>query len=313
MTLTRQSLRHGLAVLWLIDAALQCQPFMFGHGFANDVLRPAGDGQPAVVAAPVHLLASIVATQPALFNGVFAVVQLALAVGLLFRRSARAALAASIVWSLGVWSLGEGFGGLLSGHAMLLTGAPGAALLYAALAIVAWPAAAEMTAPRAVSATTLRRLWAAVWLGGAVLQTLPGQNSGAAVAGAIRDSADGAPGWLAHADTWIAGRIPHGTTVVVALVALQALVGAAALVPGFTRTAALIGGGSLLVAFWLFGQSLGELTTGAATDPQTAPLLIAVGVALAGARTSRPKTAGPALLTPNKPVRPSPLARLLAA
>jgi hypothetical protein len=62
-----------------------------------------------------------------------------LGVGLLVRRTARVALAASIAWALGVWWLGEGLTGLASGQASLINGAPGSAFFYAVLAAAAWP------------------------------------------------------------------------------------------------------------------------------------------------------------------------------
>lgn len=43
--LTRRGLQIVLGLLWLCDAALQFQPFMFGPGFASDVLGEAADGQ----------------------------------------------------------------------------------------------------------------------------------------------------------------------------------------------------------------------------------------------------------------------------
>ena len=46
------------------------------------------------------------------------------------------ALAASIAWALAVWWLGEGLGGVLTGAASPVTGAPGAALLYALAAVL---------------------------------------------------------------------------------------------------------------------------------------------------------------------------------
>ena len=42
-------------------------------------------------------------------------------------------------WSIGVWFLGEGLGGVTGGTATFLSGAPGAAALYAVLALAAWP------------------------------------------------------------------------------------------------------------------------------------------------------------------------------
>ncbi len=51
----------------------------------------------------------------------------------------RVAIVASIGWSIGIWWFAEGFGGLASAHATLITGAPGAAVLYGVLAAGSWP------------------------------------------------------------------------------------------------------------------------------------------------------------------------------
>ena len=73
------------------------------------------------------------------WNAVFATAQLALAAGLPCRLAVKAALAATIVWSVAVWWLGESLGGIFTGAASPLSGAPGAVILYALVAILAWP------------------------------------------------------------------------------------------------------------------------------------------------------------------------------
>ena len=64
---------------------------------------------------------------PAVADVCFGLIQLTLGAGLLHRRTVRWALAASVLWALSVWYLGEGLGGLGGGQASLLTGAPGSA------------------------------------------------------------------------------------------------------------------------------------------------------------------------------------------
>jgi hypothetical protein len=88
--------------LWLADAALQYQPSMFGPGFVTHVLAPASQGEPAFLASPARLADQMIAHNVPLWNAGFATVQLAIGLGLLWRRSARAALAATVLWSLGV-------------------------------------------------------------------------------------------------------------------------------------------------------------------------------------------------------------------
>lgn len=274
--LDRTSLRIMLALVWLLDAALQFQPFMFTRGFAHDVLHPAGDGQPLIVSAPVHGVANFVASHAAVVNSLFAFTQLLIALGLLFRRTAKPTLAVSVVWSLAVWWLGEGLGGVLSGHAMLLTGAPGAVVLYAALAVAAWP---REDAP--ISTGLVTGMWSVLWLFGGLLQILPGQNSGADIAAAVRDAADGAPTWLANFDASLAGNLSGGHAVAIGLALVQVLIGVGALVRGFTRTAALAGGLALTAGFWVIGQSFGEIATGHATDPNTGPLVVLLAIVMA--------------------------------
>ncbi|MDE3070790.1 MAG: hypothetical protein KGJ43_08695, partial [Acidobacteriota bacterium] len=137
----RRALQLALGLVWVLDAALQYQPFMFGRAFATDVVEPTAQGNPAPIAHSVLWGAHVMLAHPVLWNALFATAQLALGLGLLWRRTVRLALAASIAWSLAVWWLGEGFGGVLSGTASPLTGAPGAVILYALLALLAWPSA----------------------------------------------------------------------------------------------------------------------------------------------------------------------------
>lgn len=287
--LTRRRIQQGLAVLWLLDAALQLQPFMFTGGFAHDVIRPAAEGQPGPVQVSVHLAADVVAAQPVLVNLLIALVQLALAVGLVIRRTSTATLLASIAWSAGVWWFGEGAGGLLSGHAMLLTGAPGAALLYAALALAALPwgraHSAELPPHRLVLPA-----WASLWLLGAVYQLLPGQSSVGAVADAVHTSAGAAPSALGSLSNHVADALAGHPLIIPALVVAQLAVAALAVLPGRSRQLSCGAGAFLAVVFWAFGQGLGGLTTGQATDPNSGPLMVLLALAVAAA-TRPPRTA----------------------
>jgi hypothetical protein len=225
--ITRRHLQIALGLLWLLDGGLQLQPFMLGTGFARQIIAPTAAGQPHFVSAPVLWGASVIAAHPVACDVPFAAVQLLIGLGLLVPRTARLALTASVPWSLGVWFFGEGLSGLASGHASLLTGAPGSALLYGVLALAAWP---RRDPSHQAPARWLPLAWAVLWIGGAVFQALPGQNTGTAVAGAITGGAGGAPAWLGRFDASVAGWITrHGTAAVVALVVAEALIGLAAL------------------------------------------------------------------------------------
>jgi hypothetical protein len=285
-TITRRDLQVALGVLWLLDAALQAQPFMFTRGFAQQVIAHGGQGQPGVISGPVHLASVVMAADPVLWNVLAVAIQLLLGVGLLVRRTARCTLAASIAWSLGVWYLGEGLSGLASGHASLLTGVPGSALLYAVLAAAAWPRGTADQPP----ASWLAPAWALLWVGAALLQVLPGQNTGRALASLITAGTSGAPHWLASLDTSVgswAGR--NGTLAVAVLAATEYFVGVGAL-SSRTRTWAAAAGLVLSVAIWVTGQDLGQLYSGQATDPNSGPLIALMAVVL----IARPRKAAPA-------------------
>src|SRR5450755_4711543 len=79
---TRRDIQIALGVLWLLDGVLQAQPFMFTRGFATQLIAPVGQGQPGVVAGPVHLGSVIVAANPVASNLLFAAIQLLIGVGL---------------------------------------------------------------------------------------------------------------------------------------------------------------------------------------------------------------------------------------
>lgn len=67
--------------------------------------------------------------------------------------------------------------------------------------------------------------------------------------------------------------------VVVALVAVEALVGLAALYRS-TLPAAASAAIALAVGMWVVGQDVGELYTGQATDPNSAPLIVLAAPAM---------------------------------
>jgi hypothetical protein len=280
---TRRGLQFALGLLWLLDGALQLQPFMLRAGFARQVLAPAAAGQPHLVAGPVLWGAKVIAAHPVVWDVPFASVQLLIGAGMLFPRTARTALAGSIAWALGVWFFGEGLSGLGSGNASLLSGAPGAVLLYAVLGVAAWPRRGRSDVP---PARWLPLAWATLWIGAAVLQALPQNDHGVDVANSLR--ANGSPNSLAGFDNSLAGWISrHGASTVIVLITVEAVIGLAAL----DRKTLRLGAGAGLVltlAIWVIGQNLGGLYTGQATDPNAAPLVALMAIALLD-RRRRPR------------------------
>lgn len=333
LRVTRRALQLALGALWILDGALQLQPFMLGRGFAAKIILPAASGQPVAVHTPVTWGAHLILTQPAAWDLLFASVQLLIGAGLLFRRSARLAIVVSLAWGTGVWYFGEGLGGLAGGHATFLTGAPGAALLYAVVGLAAWPSLGAGARRALLTARGLRRrlrilaapapgdaparwvgaAWVALWLGFAVLQTLPASRSAAALAGQLSANARVSPGWLAAAERTVALGARHGgaaaIVVAVAVDVAIALAGLGAL--GGRRARVGLGGrvrrvrrravevsawGGIAVAFavWILAQAFGTIPSGMATDPNSGPLVVLLGAALLGA-TARSEAANTAV------------------
>ena len=90
-----------LGLFWILDAALQFQPFMFGQGFVDTFILTNANGQPFVLGDLITHIGNFVAPDIAVWNTFFALIQLFIGVGLLFRRTVRPALAVSFVWVLG--------------------------------------------------------------------------------------------------------------------------------------------------------------------------------------------------------------------
>src|SRR6476660_3823317 len=159
----RRKLQLALGVIWVLDGILQYQPSMFTKSFP-DMLAASAHGNPAVIATPITWSANLIDHHVVVLNTLFATIQLALGLGIAWRPTLRLALAASIAWSLAVWWLGEGFGGILAGTASPVNGAPGPVLLYPILAVLLWPADRDPGAPSVAGRATGRRPAQAVWL-----------------------------------------------------------------------------------------------------------------------------------------------------
>ncbi|MGW1745115.1 hypothetical protein ACWCRD_05745 [Streptomyces sp. NPDC002092] len=281
LRLTRRGVEIALGALWLVDGALQFQPSMFTRGFFVDTLGMANMGLPGPVATVEYDLTSMLAAQPVLWNALFASLQVALGVGLLWRRTARPALALSVLWALGVWTVGEGFGGLFMGGTDLLTGAPGAALLYVLVALAVWPrpdrAGPSIADGGVLGGVAARWVWLLLWIGMAALELEPAAHVPAAQ---LSNAGEDEPAVIAALNHAVGGLVSGWATgFVVVLGLLQVAVGVGVLSPR-TRRAALSAGIALAVATGLLGQDLGGLLTGHATDPGTGPPLVLFALTL---------------------------------
>lgn len=274
----RRGLQICLGVVWLVDAVLQYQPFMFGPFFVTLGIEPATEGNPAFVADSATWASHIMLRHIVLYNSVFATIQLLLAAGILWRRTVRPALAASIVWSVFVWWFGESLGGVLIGSSPL-AGVPGGVVLYALIAVLLWPA--DRTPARAaispatsgpLGARTANAAWLVLWASFSYYLVLPDNRAADGIAG-IFSVTDGQPGWL----VWIMNGLSslagqRGLEISVVLAIACTAVAAGVFVPAVTRPA-LVLAAALGLLFWL-AEGLGGILTGQGTDPNTGLLLI---------------------------------------
>jgi hypothetical protein len=290
----RRMLQLALGALWLLDGMLQFQPAMFGKGFPQ-MLAGSAPGNPALVARPINWSAAFIGHHVVVLNAIFAVFQLLLGLGIAWRPTVRLALAGSVLWSLAVWWLGEGLGGVLAGTASPVDGAPGAVVLYGLLAVLLWPAdrppadrapadrapadrdpAPPFVAARAVGRRIAQASWLAVWLGLAVLALLPASR---AIGSAIADTTPGEPTWLAWIDTHAANALTrHGLLAAIVFAAAFIIVALGTFLPRRPARAAIVLAVVVAAVLWL-AQGLGGILTGSATDPNTGPLLALLALA----------------------------------
>ena len=304
--MSRRALRLCLASLWLIDGVLQVQAFMFGRGLGRMVAETA-QGNPAVVAATAGWSARFIGAHGALATTVIAVTEIVIGLGIAWRPAVRVALAASVAWSLGVWAIGEAFGGLLTPLANPAAGAPGAVLLYAVLAVVLWPGRgagptagpalawpARFRPAREQPARFRPALWAGLWLGLAVLWARLGIWSPGALRASAAAAAAGQPAWLEAADRGLAGALAgSGQVAEFALAGVFALIASAPAWPARPRRAVLGLAIAAATALWL-AQGLGGVLTGMATDPNSGPLLALLALAYWPVTAGGPGTAAAA-------------------
>jgi hypothetical protein len=294
---TQRILQIILGLFWLLDAGLQFQPFMFGKGFTDTYLLSNAHGQPAVISWIITNVGHFVGPHVAVWNTFFALIQVAIGGGLLFRRTVRPALIVSYFWAFGVWFFGEGLGLMFTGSASALTGAPGSVFIYGLVGLMAWPqkgnqstagaparkrvGVASSAAGRGIGgAVTPLLAWCGYWSLASVLFLLPNNRTSSSISSAITGMSSGEPGGYSHFLNSFGNRFSgHG-------IASSWLLAIASLVVGFgpllvrRYTPFLLVGGLLSGFFWISGQGLGGIFTGSGTDPNTGPLIILLALAM---------------------------------
>lgn len=272
---SQRLIQIALGLLWLSDGALQFQSYMYGRAFIT-TLKADALGQPSWVGDSLSWAANTMQSHQVLLNTSFALIQVAVGVGLLHRRTVKPALAASFIWSLIVWWFGEGFGMIFMGMSNPLEGAPGAAVLYLLLGLTIWPA----RRPGGLLGVRGTRLaWGALWLVLTWIWLGPAGTN----ANAVSQSINGAPsgiGALTSIQVWLArATAGHGLLIGLAFAAASAAIGIGVMRNRCTR--ALLGLSiAINVVFWIVGQGFGGVFTGGATDPNSAPLLVLFACAM---------------------------------
>jgi hypothetical protein len=297
---SQRTLQIVLGLFWILDAALQFQPYMFSKGFVDNFVTANADGQPTVIHWVITNVGHFLAPHIAVWNTLFALTQLVIGVGLLFPRTVRPALALSFPYVLGVWVFGEGLGMLLTGSATALTGAPGSVLLYAVIGMMAWPrpaaAPADVTGEQRGMASaaaaqglggvvTPLAVWSGFWFLAAILFVLPDNRTQSSISSAITGMAPGNPSWYAHFLTSTGHQLSSaGTQTAWVLAVISLVIGLGPLLarrPGVFLAA----GGVFAAAMWITGQGLlGGIFSGTGTDPNTAPLIVLLALAMVPAR-----------------------------
>ena len=285
-----------LATIWLLDAVLQIQPFMFtrgSNGFSG-MLNGLASGNPSWVAHTITWNGSIVYHAPILTNTFFALIQFVIGFGIVWKRSCKSALALSIVWALGVWWFGEGAGGIFQGNATPFGGGPGGVLFYAVLAVLLWPTEGSnlpFVAARTVGLKAAKAIWLAVWGLLALLSVVGSGRSPQALHDLVAGMNNGEPGWLAHIDRVSASfLLSHGTPAAILLALVCLIVAAGVFLPAQTAQVTLVLAVAVFAVIWVAVQNFGGILAGGATDPNSGLLVIVLALTYWPVTNSQPRS-----------------------
>lgn len=272
---SRRAMQTVLGVLWLLDGGLQFQSFMYSHGFIA-MLTEMAAGQPAWLAGSVKWAAHLAAERQSIFNTLFALTQVAIGLGLLWRPSVKPALMLSFAWALVVWWFGEGFGMMFMSMAEPLTGAPGAVALYALIGLIVWP---NERPGGLIGLRGARTAWCALWLVMAWLWLEPSGTAANAAASAMREAPSGMS-WLSTIQLWAARSAQgNGVTIALVLAFISAAIGVAVAVdwhPKSFLALAVV----LNLLYWVFAQGFGGIFEGGATDPNSGIVFVVLACAM---------------------------------
>lgn len=302
MVLSRKILRCTLGVLWLIDGLLQMQPRMFTLNMINGVMSPVMQGQPGPIATNLSLIVAFTTQHLLIINLLIGLIQAEIGIFLIAGIWVRGTVIVSIVWALIVWYAGEGMSMLLTGQASLLSGAPGAVLLYPLLGLLVYPRKGQSTngatgdeGSTLLSQTQFRLVLAGFWIFAALLQLQPywwqkGQFSQAVTSMIGQGGLDSLliDPLLHNIAVWTAPlELPLNIGLIVAFLALGI---ALAVLNGKWLRPLLVLSIVFSLVIWWITQAFGMLLTGMATDFNTGLLLVLMTLAC-WPKASRPSAA----------------------
>ena len=296
MLLSRKMLQRVLGVLWLIDGIIQLFPQMWTMNMVNGIMKPMLNGQPGFVEPSLQFIVTQTTSHLFEVNLLISVVQICLGLGFLFLsdRWVKWLVLASIVWAFIVWYGGEGMNMLFTGTASVLTGAPGAVLLYPLLGLAViprqQPTTASEGAPRKtgddglLSRRLLRYILAGFWCFAALLQLQPtwwqqGQISQAI--GAMVGQGGLNTVLVDPVLTQISNATANSETALnIALIVVFLAIGIGlAVVKDEQVRPFLIASIVMSVLFWYFSEAFGMILTGMATDFNSGLLVVVIALA----------------------------------
>jgi hypothetical protein len=292
----RRQLRSVLGILWLIDGLLQLQPEMFTMNMVNGVMKPMLQGQPGFLEPGLQFVVNQTTLHLAEVNILIAVVQICLGLGFLLLpdRWVGELVIASFVWALIVWFAGEGFSMLLTGTSSVLSGSPGAVMLYPLLGLAVWPRKPSAAASKdgqamsrddgLLSRRVLRWVLAGFWFFAAALQLQPywwqpGQIS-QTISGMIGQG--GLDSVLVDPVLTQLARFTANIEIPlnIALIVVFLTIGIGLAIPGERHLRPfLIASIVVSVLFWYFTEAFGMILTGMATDFNSGLLLVVMALA----------------------------------
>ena len=266
---SRRTVQTVLGLIWLLDGALQFQSFMYSKGFIQ-MLTGMTAGQPGWLADSITWGAHLAHHNLPIYNTLFALTQVGIGLGLLYRPTVKPALLLSFVWAVVVWWFGEAFGMLFMTMASPLTGAPGAVILYAIIGAIVWPNA---RAGGLLGIRGARIAWGAVWVLMAWLWLEAPSSSANAISGAI-GSAPSGMSWLSTVQLWATHATQGNGLVFAIILALISIAIGLAVALDWHPKEFLVAAAVLNLVYWVVGQGFGGIFAGGATDPNAGLLFV---------------------------------------